>query len=207
LSSFQVSLRIIKSLNDPVGFPLPIRVEFGTFADVWMIVAIGILFAVVTNCLAQEQERTLIDRILKPNTALANSAQNKKFADTRPAAFDKPVSLRPFYSPKKTAPKTFPEARELTPRQFAARHFRSGDSIANISSRSQLKNTDTMIATPAAIAGTRVAPESTTNRTTPVRDYAGIRPFLDQGKSQKSLSAQNKQLTIEQVRELLNKSK
>ncbi|MEY2578740.1 MAG: hypothetical protein QOI49_1564, partial [Verrucomicrobiota bacterium] len=28
-----------------------------------------------------------------------------------------------------------------------------------------------------------------------------------QGKSQKSLSAQNKQLTIEQVRELLNKSK
>jgi hypothetical protein len=52
-----------------------------------------------------------------------------------------------------------------------------------------------------------VAPESTTSRTTPIRDYAGIRPFLDQGKSQKSLSAQNKQLTIEQVRELLNKSK
>jgi len=40
-----------------------------------------------------------------------------------------------------------------------------------------------------------------------MRDYAGIRPFLDQGKSQKSLSAQNKQLTIEQVRELLNKNK
>ena len=172
-----------------------------------MVVVIGTLFIGVTISLAQEQERKLIDRLLKPDTALVNPAQNKKFANTRPASFDKPVSLRSFYSPKQAAPKTFPDARELTPRQFAARHFRAGDSSANVSARSQLKNTDTMIATPAAIAGTRVAPESTTSRTTPVRDYAGIRPFLDQGKSQKSLSAQNKQLTIEQVRELLNKSK
>jgi hypothetical protein len=172
-----------------------------------MVVVIGFLFTVVTTSLAQDQERKLIDRLLKPDTTLANAAQNKKFADTRPAAFDKPVSLRSFYSPKQTAPKTFPEERVFTPRQFAARHFRAGDSTANVSPRSQLKKSDTMIATPAATAGTRVAPESTTSRTTPVRDYAGIRPFLDQGKSQKSLSAQNKQLTIEQVRELLNKSK
>jgi hypothetical protein len=188
-------------------FSLQRRVEFGTFADVRMVVVIGTLFIGVTTSLAQDQERKLIDRLLKPDTALVNPAQNKKFSNPRSASFDKPVSLRPFYSPKQIAPKTFPNERVFTPRQFAARHFRAGDSIANISSRSQLKNTDTIIATPAAVAGTRVAPESTTNRTTPVRDYAGIRPFLDQGKSQKSLSAQNKQLTIEQVRELLNKSK
>jgi hypothetical protein len=172
-----------------------------------MVVVIGTLFIGVTTSLAQDQERKLIDRLLKPDTALVNPAQNKKFANTRPAPFDKPVPLRPFYSPKQTALKTFAEERVFTPRQFAARHFRAGDSMANISSRSQLKNTDTIIATPAAVAGTRVAPESTTNRTTPIRDYAGTRPFLDQGKSQKSVSAQNKQLTIEQVRELLNKSK
>jgi hypothetical protein len=170
-----------------------------------MIVVLGILFIGVVNALGQEQERKLIDRILKPNTTLENSAQNKKFSNTRSASFDKPLSLRPFYSPKKTAPKTFPEERTFTPQQFAARHFRAGDSAANLSTRSQLKNADTMIATPAANAGTRVAPESTT--TTPVREYAGSRPFLEQGKSQKSLSAQNKPLTIEQVRELLNKSK
>ena len=172
-----------------------------------MIVAIGILFIGISNALAQEQERKLIDRVLKPNTTLENSAQNKKFSNTRSASFDKPVSLRPFYSPKKTVPKTFPEERAFEPRQFAARHFRAGDSAANLSSRSQLKNGDTMIAVPAASAGTRVAPESTTAATTPVREYAGNRPFLEQGKSQKSLSAQNKPLTIEQVRELLNKSK
>jgi hypothetical protein len=173
------------------------------------VVVIGILFIGVTTSLAQEQERKLMDRILKPNTTLANSAQNKKFGNTRAASFNKPVSLRSFYSPKKTVLKTFTEERVFTPRQFAARHFRAGDSTANISSRSQLKNSDTMIATPAASAGTRVAPESTTTRTTPVREYAGNRPFLDQGKSQKSLAAQgqNKPLTIDQVRELLNKSK
>jgi hypothetical protein len=173
-----------------------------------MVVVIGILFIGVTTSIAQDQERKLIDRLLKPNTALVNPAQNKKFANTRPASFDKPVSLRPFYAPQKTAPKTFPDQREFTPRQFAARHFRAGDSAANVSPRSQLKNSDTMIATPAATAGTRVAPEATTSRTTPIiRDYAGTRTFLDQGKSQKTLSAQNRQLTIEQVRELLNKSK
>jgi len=172
-----------------------------------MIVAIGILFIGIANAVAQEQERKLIDRILKPNTTLENSAQNRKFSNTRSASFDKPLSLRPFYSPKKTALKTFPEERTFTPQQFAARHFRAGDSAANLSTRSQLKNADTMIATPAANAGTRVAPEATTTTTTPIRDYAGNRPFLDKGKSQKSLSAQNKPLTIEQVRELLNKSK
>jgi hypothetical protein len=170
-----------------------------------MIVAIGTLFIGISAATAQVQERKLIDRILKPNTTLANSAQNKKFTGARDASFDKSFRSRSFYSPAKTAPKTFPEERAFTPRQFAARHFRAGDSTANISSRSLLKNNDTMIATPAATAGTRVAPEST--EITPVRQFAGSRPFLDRGKSQKSLQAQNKPLTIEQVRELLNKSK
>ena len=53
--------------------------------------------------------------------------------------------------------------------------------------------------------GVRDAPQSDkkiTNRT-----YAENRPFLDEGKSQKSLNQQNAPLTIEQVRELLNKNK
>ena len=172
-----------------------------------MIVVVGTLFIGGSIAIAQEQERKLIDRILKPDTSLANSAQNKKFSGTRVAAVDKPISLRSFYSEKKTVPKTFPEERAFTPRQFAARHFRAGDSAANISPRSQLKNSDTLIATPAASAGTQIASEATTTATAPVREYAGTRSFLDRGKSQKSLSTQNKPLTIEQVRELLNKSK
>jgi hypothetical protein len=172
-----------------------------------MIVAIGIgtWFMGVASAFGQQQERGLMDRLLKADTSLANPAQNKKFTDRRVAAFDKTATTGSFYSPQKPVAKAFPEERNFTPRQFAARHFRAGDSAAYISSRSQLRKNDTVIATTAATAGTRVAPES--NETTSVREYAGSRPFLDKGKSQKSLQTQNKPLTIEQVRELLNKSK
>ena len=169
-----------------------------------MIVAIGTLFIGISTALAQEQERRLMDRLLKPDASLANPAQNKKFSNKQIASFDKPARTKSFYSPQKSVEKTYSEDRTFTPRQRAARLFRAGDSSAYIASRSGLKN-DTVFATSAAQAGTQVAPES--NQTNPVREYAGNRPFLDKGKSAKSLQAQNKPLTIEQVRELLNKSK
>ena len=170
-----------------------------------IIVAIGTLLASASPALAQEQERKLIDRLLRPNVALVNSAQNKKFATSNARTFATPARTRTFPLIRTTPPKAWPNERSLTPKQFAARHFRAGDFAANISSRSQLTKNDTLIATPAATAGTRVAPEE--NRTAPVRDYAGTRPFLDKGKSHKVLQARNRPLTIEEVRELLNKSK
>ena len=170
------------------------------------IVAIGTICFGLSTAFAQKQERRLIDRLLKPDTGLANPAQNKKFSDMRSDLFDKPARTATFYSAQKPVTKTFTDQRSLTPRQFAARHFRAGDSAAYISSRSQPPKSDTMIVPPAATAGTRVAPAS--NMSAPVREYASNnRPFLDRGKSQKSLHAQDKPLTIEQVRELLNKSK
>jgi hypothetical protein len=188
-------------------FPLQPRAQFGTFAGVRIIIAIGTLLIGVTTSFAQQQERKLIDRILKPDASLANSAQNKKFNPSRVASFDKTVKTTAFSSTPKTIARTFPEQRAFTPQQFAARHFRAGDSAANISTRSQLKNTDTVLDMPTVPASTKSASESTTLETTPVREYAGSRPFLDRGKSQKAFSVHNPPLTIEQVRELLNKSK
>ena len=171
-----------------------------------MIVAIGTLFLGISTALAQQQEHRLIDRLLKPDASLANSAQNKKFTGERVASFDKPARTRSFYSSRKPVARTFAESdRAYTPQQFAARHFRAGDSAAYIGSRSQPLRNDKLIALPAVAAGTRVAPES--NEVAPAREYASNRPFLDKGKSAKSLQTQNKPLTIEQVRELLNKSK
>ena len=147
-----------------------------------------------------------MDRLLRPNVALANSAQNKKFGNTQTTTqFSKPARTQSFQLLRTSATKPWTGDRVLTPQQFAARHFRAGDSVANVSSRTQLTKTDTVIATSAVTAGSRVAPES--SETAAVRDYPGNRPFLGQGKSQKALQAQNKPLTIEQVRELLNKSK
>ena len=146
----------------------------------------------------------MIDRLLRPNTALANPAQNKKFAAQAAATFDKQAASRSFYSPAKTLTKPFPGERTFTPRQFAARHFRLGDSVANLATRTELTRNDTMISTPAA-PGIRSAPES--NLRAPVREFADNRPFLGRGKSQKALQAYNRPLTLEEVRELLNKSK
>ncbi|MEN3370915.1 MAG: hypothetical protein V7609_3058 [Verrucomicrobiota bacterium] len=167
------------------------------------IVALLTLFAGVFAVSAQEQETKLVDRLLKPNTSLANPSQDKKFV-AKGMSVDKSVRARRFYSQEKLLTKTFSGERAFTPKQFAARHFRSGDSAANLSTRSQLTKSDTVIPSPAAPV-TRTAPDN--GSTVAVAEFASNRPFLARGKSQKALNMPNPPLTIDQVRELLNKSK
>lgn len=169
-----------------------------------MLVALLTLLAGICTAVAQKQETKLVDRLLRPNIALANPAQNKKFVATGGVSFDKRIPSRSFHLREKTLTKSFSGERAFTPQQFAARHFRMGDSPANVATRTELTKNDRLISTPAA-PGIRVAPEST--MTTPVQEFAGSRPFLGRGKSQKALRAYDRPLTIEQVRELLNKSK
>ena len=167
-----------------------------------MTVAFMALLAGVSAASAQEQERKLVDRILKPNMALANPAQNKKFVAAG-SFVNKSASTKSFYAPEKARPKTFSSTRAFAPREFAARHFRAGHSAAEISARSQLTQSDTIYPTPAY--RTRAAAGS--GSTVASGEFAGNRQFLGQGKSQKALRAQDKPLTVEQVRELLNKNK
>jgi hypothetical protein len=169
-----------------------------------MLVALMALLVSVCTAAAQKQETKLIDRLLRPNTALSNPAQDKKFAAMGGATFAKRAPSRTFSSREKTLAKPFQGERTFTPRQFAARHFRMGDTSANIATRTELTKNDRIVSTPPA-PGIRVAPDS--HVSTPVRAFADNRPFLGRGKSQKALQSQNKPLTIEQVRELLNKSK
>ena len=56
-----------------------------------------------------------------------------------------------------------------------------------------------------AAGATRIAPEN--GSSLPAAPFAGNRPFLGRGKSQEALSARDTPLTIDQVRELLNKNK
>ena len=168
-----------------------------------MIVASMALLAGISATSAQEQEGKLVDRILKPNMSLVNSAQNKQFVVTGTSVAKRTPS-RSFYTPDKSLAKSFSAEHAFSPRQFAARHFRAGDTSANVSARSQLTKTDTVSVASAAY-GTRVAPEN--GRNLAVAPFAGNRPFLGRGKSQKALSAHDTPLTIEQVRELLNKNR
>ena len=168
-----------------------------------MIVASIALLAGISAASAQEQEGKLVDRILKPNMSLVNSAQNKQF-DAAGISVAKQAPSKSFYTPDKSLAKSFPAEPAFSPRQFAARHFRAGDTTAHVSTRSQLMKTG-QVKVASAACGTRVAPEN--GSSLPVAPFAGNRPFLGRGKSQEALSARDKPLTIEQVRELLNKNK
>jgi hypothetical protein len=169
-----------------------------------MFAAFMTLLISVGPAAAQKQEKRLLDRLLRPNVALTNSAQDKKFVITGAGAFDKQLPTRSFNSRKKTLAKPFSGERTFTPQQFAARHFRMGDSAASLATRTELTKNDRMVRTPPA-PEIRAVPESTS--IAPTREFADIRPFLGRGKSQKALQAYNRPLTIEEVRELLNKSK
>jgi hypothetical protein len=161
-----------------------------------------VLIALSSVC-AQDQESKLVDRLLRPDTTLRNNAQNKQFiADG--ASINKKATVGAFYVQKKSNSKSFTGTRDFLARQFNSQSFRGARSASEISSPRAIGNSPSVYATRTA-RGPRDAPQS--DKKVASRSYAENRPFLDQGKSQKSLNRKNAPLTIEQVRELLNKNK
>jgi hypothetical protein len=152
---------------------------------------------------AQEQESKLLDRLLRPDMTLGNPAQNKKFVADR-TSINKQATVGTFYVQKKSDSKNFTGTRDFSARQFDSEPFRGQRSASGISSQQALGNSRAAYATQTA-RGLRNAPQSDKKVVSP--SYAENRPFLDKGKSQKALTRKNKPLTIEEVRELLNKNK
>jgi hypothetical protein len=184
-------------------FALQPGANFATFTGVRLMVPLLTLLLFPFDLFAQEQESKLIDRLLKPNTSLKNPAEGKQFATPNAAPTGKRISSPGFSFREKAQPKSFPDQRTVTPKEIPVSHFHAGNSVADLSPRSRPPRTDTTITPPGVQV--QIAPESGT--TIPGREFSGSRPFLAEGKSQKSLRTKNKPLTIEQVRELLNKSK
>jgi hypothetical protein len=187
----------------PWFFSLQRAAYFGTVNDVRKIVAILILVTAVSSLFAQEQEKKLVDRLLKPDMSMTNPDQNKQFA-TRTGSFSNTLATPTFRTSEATVTKSFDHTPFLSPNEFAVHHFRTGESKANLSTRSQVANPDTVQIAPPAVK-TRVAAENDPKIAT--RAFPESRPFLGQGKSQKRLHAYDRPLTIEEVRELLNKNK
>jgi hypothetical protein len=168
------------------------------------LLTIAVLLLAAPSCLrAQDQERKLVDRLLRPDMTLQNSEQKKKFiADGK--SINKKATVGTFYVQKKSNSKTFSGTRDFSTRQFNSRPFYGSRSADENSLQQAAGNSRLAYPTPAA-RGTRDAPRS--DKKVASRAYAENRPFLGQGKSQKSLNRQNAPLTIDQVRELLNKNK
>jgi hypothetical protein len=160
--------------------------------------------AVLCSARGQDQEKKLLDRLLKPDMTLQNDAQNKKFVADNRSSINKRATVGSFYVQKKTHSKKFPGTQDFSTTQFYSQTYHDGRKMYNASSQQGIANARSAYANQTA-RGVREAPQS--GKKVASRGYAGNRPFLDEGKSQKSLNQQNTPLTIDQVRELLNKNK
>ena len=159
-------------------------------------------FALLSAVQAQDQERRLVDRLLRPDTALQNSAQNKKVV-TATAAVESRGTVGTFYLRPRSKEKNFEATRDFSARTFTSRTFHARDRT-NVSSLKHIVNSQTTYPTS---SGPELRPAHDGKKNVAGLGFADQRPFLDQGKSQKALNRQNPPLTIEQVRELLNKNK
>ena len=84
---------------------------------------LGLAFlALATASYAQEQERKLVDRLLSPNTKLANPDQNKKFeVEWRPPT--RSAATKAFYVSEKKLSKTFVGRSEAPTTSFRTRNY------------------------------------------------------------------------------------
>jgi hypothetical protein len=167
------------------------------------VFVLGLILCLQTAS-AQEQERTLVDRLLKPNMELQDKTHDKKFIADHGGAVDKRASVGSFYVQEKKNAKKFAATREAPAREFRSQNFRGTKEAAGAKPQREIPNAKRDVPT-GNVRDVRKLPDST--KIVDSRDYSGKRQFLERGKSQKSLDRKNPPMTIDQVRELLNKSK
>ncbi len=143
-----------------------------------------------------------MDRLLKPNTTLQSSAQNKKFVADG-ASIDKRATVGTFYVQEKPKAKAYSQTRAFSSGAFNSQPFYAGQDKSGFATQSA-STTQRSFATSTS---SDARPFHERDKASNTRDFSGSRQFVEQGKSQKSLNRKNPPMTIEQVRELLNKNK
>ncbi len=165
---------------------------------------------------AQQQEPSLVDRLLRPNLELQNNAQGKKFVASS-AVVEHRGSVGTFLLRPNRAEKSFVNTDALTTKEYPSR------SVGTELKISSTQNRTANIPEPVGTSSVRdIHSANNPHRTSSVRDihsannphnvtasptFADQHQFRVQGKSQKSLDRQNPPMTIDQVRDLLNKNK
>ena len=134
----------------------------------------------------------------------AERCAKQEFTGDGSASTNKRANVGTFFVHKKPRSKDFGGTRDFSTTQFYSQTYRGGRTAHEVSSQQTVANSKATYANQTA-RGVRNAPQS--GKKVASREYAGNRPFLDEGTRQKSLNRKNEPLTIEQVRELLNKNK
>lgn len=164
---------------------------------------LGLIVLLVANtAIAQQQERKLIDRLLKPDTTLVSPNQNKQFA-FRGTTTTKTMRSKSFFIFARRGEKQY-NTPAVSPKAYGTNAVTDATRAASVSSRSSFVASGQQYSVPDYTPTPSVRDGS---RTVDTSAYDGTRSFLVRGKSQKSLSTQDKPMTIDEVRELLNKNK
>src|SRR5262249_19131798 len=136
--------------------------------------------------------------------SLENPQQNKKFVAAEGRSIDRKFEAKSFSRTKQQPTKVFAGVRDFFARIFETKKFSRSDWAANAAGSNAPSYAHAVARTQESSLVKR-APEA--DKATQTRDYPETRPFLGQGTRQKMLSQQDHPLSIEDVRELLNKDK
>ncbi|MFL6583680.1 MAG: hypothetical protein ACJ8KU_04105 [Chthoniobacterales bacterium] len=177
---------------------------FGTVADVRKALVTVFIFGQALFVFGQEQENKLADRLLRPNMTLSNADQTKHFYSERGQTTSSSARVKTFDTREDTQPKQFPERRSFFARVFGTHSLQHSAAKADLSTRSDTAANVRSVNPPDSRLPRQSADQS---RLVASRDYAVTHPFVERGKSQKFLNQQNPPLTVDQVRELLNRNK
>src|SRR4029077_9762916 len=156
--------------------PLAVR----TSLAVWSLIT-----AALCCVHAQDQEKKLVDRLLKPDIALQNDAQNKKFSGDGSASINKRANVGTFFIHQKPSSKNYSGTRDFSTTQFYSQTYRGGRTTYDVSSQQTLANAKAPYVSKTA-RGVRDAPQS--EKKVASHAYGGSRPFLNEGTNQKSLN-------------------
>ncbi len=146
----------------------------------------------------------MLDRMMRPNMELNNSAQNKKFTAVEGVSVDKKFQAKEFSAATAQSSKSFWGAKSFLSKTFGTGKYARAEAAANAKAAAELASATTEFQTGKS---SLVKRSSFAEKTTRVRDYSDNRPFLAQGPRQKILDQQNQAhpMSIDDVRELLNK--
>ena len=153
---------------------------------------------------AQEQERKLADRLLRPNMTLVNSAQDKKFAGADVTPVSKKFVTKSFSTVDERTFKSFSSEKDFSAKGLKMEKFARAEQTPNTQAKTKMGSADAEFVTRMSSQAQTASDEGKVAAT---RDYTDGRPFIGKGTRQKILSQEDKPLTIDEVRELLNKSK
>ncbi len=153
---------------------------------------------------AQEEKDRLVNRLLRPDLSLENSQQNKKFVAAGNASIDRKFEVKTNFGTGKRSTKSFIGIPDVLAGVFGTKKFPRAR--AAVVARAAISAKPTGAQTPAVTKKSPLVGESSqAHKVAGTRDYPDNRPFLGRGTRQEILSQLNHPLTIEEVRQLLNR--